>query len=83
MFEEMGIKATVVDGENYINVKNFVVYLANSVEAASADIVRKYGRNEFIDGYVEGMTGLAASVEVTLLMDKIIEDSIDTFLDSL
>ena len=83
MFEEMGIKATVVDGENYINVKNFIVYLANSVEAARADIVQKYGRNEFIDGYVEGMTGLAAGVEVTLLMDKIIEDSIDTFLDSL
>ena len=83
MFEEMGIKATVVDGENYINVKNFIVYLANSVEAAKVDIVQKYGRNEFIDGYVEGMTGLAASVEVTLLMDKIIEDSIDTFLDSL
>ena len=83
MFEEMGVKATVVDGENYINVKNFVVYLANSVEAARAAIVQEYGRNEFIDGYVEGMTGLAASVEVTLLMDKIIEDSIDTFLDSL
>ena len=83
MFEEMGIKATVVDGENYINVKNFTVYLANSVEAAKADIVQKYGRNEFIDGYVEGMTGLADGVKVTLLMDKIIEDSIDTFLDSL
>ena len=83
MFEEMGIKATVVDGENYINVKNFVVYLANSVEAARAAIVQKYGRNEFIDGYVEGMTGLAASVEVTLLMDKIIEASLDRFLNSL
>ena len=83
MLEEMGIKATVVDGENYINVKNFIVYLANSVEAAKADIVQKYGRNEFIDGYVAGMTGVAASVAVTLLMDKIIEDSIDTFLDSL
>ena len=83
MFEEMGIKATVIDGENYINVKNFTVYLANSVEAAKADIVQKYGRNEFIDGYVEGMTGLADGVKVTLLMDKIIEDSIDTFLDSL
>ena len=83
MFEEMGIKATVVDGENYINVKNFIVYLVNNVDAASAEIDQKYGRNEFIDGYVEGMTGLAASVEVTLLMDKIIEDSIDTFLDSL
>ena len=83
MFEEMGIKATVVDGENYINVNNFIAYLANSVDAASAAIVQEYGRNEFIDGYVEGMTGLAASVEVTLLMDKIIEDSIDTFLDSL
>ena len=63
MFEEMGIKATVVDGENYINVKNFIAYLVDNVDAASA--------------------GLAASVEVTLLMDKIIEDSIDTFLDSL
>ena len=83
MLEEMGIKATVVDGENYINVKNFIAYLASNVEAASADIVQKYGRNEFIDGYLNGMTGLAASVEVTLLMDKIIEDSIDTFLDSL
>ena len=83
MFEEMGIKATVVDGENYINVKDFIVYLADNVEAARADIVQKYGRNEFIDGYLKGMTGLAASVEVTLLMDKIIEDSIDTFLDSL
>ena len=83
MFEEMGIKATVVDGENYINVKNFIVYLANNVEAARADIVQKYGRNEFIDGYVKGMTGLATGVAVTLLMDKIIEDSIDTFLDSL
>ena len=83
MFEEMGIKATVVDGENYINVKNFIVYLANSVEAARAAIVQEYGRNEFIDGYVEGMTGLAASVGVTLLRDKIIGDSIDTFLDSL
>jgi len=83
MFEEMGIKATVIDGENYINVKNFIVYLANSVEAARADIVQKYGRNEFIDGYVEGMTGLTASVAVILQMDKIIEDSIDTFLDSL
>ena len=83
MFEEMGIRATVVDGENYINVKNFIVYLADNVEAARAAIVQKYGRNEFIDGYLEGMTGLAAGVEVTLLMDKIIEDSIDTFLDSL
>ena len=83
MLEEMGIKATVIDGENYINVKNFIVYLANSVEAAKADIVQKYGRNEFIDGYVAGMTGVASSVAVTLLMDKIIEDSIDTFLDSL
>ena len=83
MFEEMGIKATVVDGENYINVKDFIVYLDDNVEAARADIVQKYGRNEFIDGYVQGMTGLAAGVEVTLLMDKIIEDSIDTFLDSL
>lgn len=83
MFEEMGIKATVVDGENYINVKNFIVYLADNVEAARADIVQKYGRNEFIDGYLEGMTGLADGVKVTLLMDKIIEDSIDTFLDSL
>lgn len=83
MFEEMGIKATVVDGENYINVKNFIVYLANSVEAARADIVQKYGRNEFIDGYLKGMTGLAASVAVKLLMDKIMEDGIDTFLDSL
>lgn len=79
----MGIKATVVDGENYINVKNFIVYLADNVEAARADIVQKYGRNEFIDGYLEGMTGLADGVKVTLLMDKIIEDSIDTFLDSL
>ena len=79
----MGIKATVVDGEKYINVNNFIVYLSNSVEAARADVVQQYGRNEFTDGYVEGMTGLAASVEVTLLMDKIIEDSIDTFLDSL
>ena len=79
----MGIKATVVDGENYINVKNFIVYLADNVEAARAAIVQKYGRNEFIDGYLEGMTGLAAGIEVTLLMDKIIEDSIDTFLDSL
>lgn len=83
MFEEMGIKVTVVDGENYINVKNFIVYLDDNVEAARADIVQKYGRNEFIDGYVQGMTGLAAGVGVTLLMDKIIEDSIDTFLDSL
>lgn len=83
MFEEMGIKATVVDGENYINVENFIAYLANNVEAASADIVQKYGRNEFIDGYLKGMTGLATGVMVTLLMDKIIEDSIDTFLDSL
>ena len=79
----MGIKVTVVDGENYINVKNFIAYLDDNVEAARADIVQKYGRNEFIDGYVQGMTGLAAGVGVTLLMDKIIEDSIDTFLDSL
>ena len=83
MFEEMGIKATVVDGENYINVKNFIVYLANNVEAASAEIDQKYGCNEFIDGFVSGMTGLATGVAVMLLMDKIIEDSIDTFLDSL
>ena len=83
MFEEMGIKATVVDGENYINVKNFIVYLVNNVDAASAEIDQKYGCNEFIDGFVSGMTGLAAGIEVTLLMDKIIEDSIDTFLDSL
>lgn len=83
MFEEMGIKVTVVDGENYINVKNFIAYLANNVEAASADLVQKYGRNEFIDGYVQGITCVATGVAVTLLMDKIIEDSIDTFLDSL
>ena len=83
MFEEMGIKATVVDGENYINVKNFIVYLVNNVDAASAEIVQKYGRNEFIDGFVSGMTGLAAGIVEALLMDKIIEHSLDTFLDSL
>ena len=83
MLEEMGIKATVIDGENYINVKDFIVYLVNNVDAASEKLAQEYGRNEFIDGFVSGMTGLAAGVEVTLLMDKIIEDSIDTFLDSL